>query len=188
MPVMEYYAKNLGIRKSSRKYILMINADCLIGNDTVQQLKHLNKNFVYGTHYVSFKWDEKPITPATLQDKHSVVVAFSAPKDLSPVVGNFILTARENWLQATGYDERLNNVRAGVDTNGLRQLLLLRLQPMVLGHHFHLDHEESIIHGANQTHGSHAFNNLPYRNKDDWGFNNYPVKQIEENVWQLEEI
>ncbi|HEV7231453.1 MAG TPA: hypothetical protein VGO45_09005 [Bacteroidia bacterium] len=186
MPVMEYFAKNIAMRRSSREWILMINADCFIGNDVIKNIGKLNRNYIYGTHYVSIKWDGKPIADYHMQMKENVVFGFAADRSLLAVVGNFILTHKQNWLNATGYDERLTNVRAGVDTNGVRQLLQQGLKTMVLGHHFHLDHPESIIHGVNQTHGSNAFNNIPYRNPENWGLVDYPLKQISERIWLLE--
>lgn len=188
MPVMEYFAKNIGMRKAGRTWLLMINADCLIGNDVVKNLRRLSKKYVYGTHYLSFKWDGKPITDAHLNDKRTHVVVFPSPPGMGPVVGNFILTHRDNWLRAGGYDETLTNVRAGVDTNGLHQLLHSGLKPMILGTHFHLDHPESIVHGANATHGTHAFNNIPYKNSPNWGFNDKQFKHISKRIWQLEKI
>ncbi len=188
MPMMEYFAKNLGIRKATSDWILMANADVFIGNDVIKNIHKLNSDTVYGTHYVSIKWDGKPIENYHQQNKKNIVTAFSATNDLGSVVGNFILTHKKNWLKATGYDETLTNVRAGVDCNGLNQLLHLGLKPMVLGHHYHLDHPESIIHGKNDTHGNHHFNNVPYKNSDNWGFANCPLKQISERIWELQKI
>ena len=188
MPVMEYFAKNIGMRKASGKWILMINADCLIGNDVKNNLHKLSSDYVYGTNYVSFTWDGQPITDAHLNNKYTHTVVFPAPPNMGSVVGNFIFTHKDNWMRATGYDERLTNVRAGVDSNGMNQLLHQGLKPMVLGTHFHLDHPESIVHGANATHGQHAFNNIPYKNPDTWGFQQQEFKQISERIWQLEKI
>lgn len=188
MPVMEYFAKNMGIQKATNDWILMINADCLIGNDTLKNIKKLSKKYVYGTHYVSFNWDGLTITNNHLSNKAKYTFAFPAWPTLESVVGNFILTHKSNWLYATGYDESLTNVRAGVDANGLNQLLHLGLKPMVIGHHYHLDHPESMIHGANDTHGIHSFKNIPYKNKSNWGFNNVSLKKISERIWDLEKI
>jgi len=187
MPVMEYFAKNLGMRKASRKWLLMINADCLLGDQTIQHMKQLSRKHVYGTNYVSFKWDGQPITNQHLNRKLHVV-RFAAPDNIGAVVGNLILTHRDNWLKATGYDERLKNVRAGVDSNGLNQLLHLGLKQAVIGTHYHLDHPESIVHGTNATHGLHKFDNIPYQNPDNWGFNDKQFVQTSERLWQLNEI
>lgn len=188
MPVMEYFAKNLGIRKSKSQWILMLNADVFIGSDTVKRIQMLNKKTVYGTHYVSIKWDGKALNEGHQTNKDIIVTKFAAPENLSATVGNFILTHKDNWMLATGYDERLNNVRAGVDTNGLEQLLYIGLKPIVLGNHYHLDHPESIIHGSNDTHGKHAFDNIPYKNKNNWGFIDHREIQIAERIWELQPI
>jgi hypothetical protein len=188
MPVMEYFAKNIGMRKASGNWLLMINADCLIGNDTLKKLEKLSKNYVYGTNYVSFKWDEKPISNEQLYNKNLYTVTFAAPANMGAVVGNFILTHKNNWLKATGYDETLTNVRAGVDANGLKQLLYMGIRQAVLGKHYHLDHPESIVHGTNTSHGVHTFNNVPYKNNVNWGFNDKHFKQISERIWELEKI
>lgn len=188
MPVMEYFAKNIGMRKATREWLLMINADCLLGEDSLKNIKRLSKKYVYGTHYVSFTWDHQPIRLEHFQNKKTITVAFPAPDKMGSVVGNFIFTHTSNWIKAGGYDETLTSVRAGVDSNGLNQLLYLGLQPMVLGTHFHLDHPESIVHGSNATHGNHTFNNIPYQNKNDWGFNNSEFKHVSERIWQLEKI
>lgn len=185
IPMMEYFAKNIGIRRATNEWILMINADVFIGTDVIKNIRTLNDNTVYGTHYISIKWDKKPINSSHQKNKKIIVSEFPASNDLSSVVGNFILTHKKNWFNATGYDESLNNVRAGVDTNGLRQLLYLGLKQMVLGQHFHLDHPESIIHGKNDTHGSHSFRNIPYKNSEDWGMAKHPLKQISERIWEL---
>lgn len=188
MPMMEYFAKNIGIRKSQSNWVLMINADVFIGSDTLKNLHRLNVDTVYGTHYISIKWDGEPLNESHQKDKKIRVAQFTAPYNLSATVGNFIFTHKKNWLKATGYDERLYNVRAGVDSNGLLQLLYSGLKTQVLGSHFHLDHPESIIHGTNDSHGNHLFDNIPYQNPDDWGMANYPLKKISERIWELQVI
>ena len=188
MPVMEYFAKNIGMRKATKDWFLLINADCLLGKDVMSNIGKLSKKYVYGTNYVSFKWDEKPINDGHLTNKRNYVVVFPAPKNISSVVGNLAFTHRDNWMKASGYDETLKNVRAGVDTNGLNQLFYHGIQPMVLGTHYHLDHPESIVHGSNSTHGTHSFNNIPYNNIENWGFNNSVFNKISERTWELEKI
>ncbi len=188
MPMLEYFAKNLGIRKSKNDWLMMLNADVFVGQDTLENIHRLNKDTVYGTHYVSIKWDGKPLEKYHQEDKNIIITQFAAPENLSATVGNFILTHKKNWLEAGGYDVQLNNVRAGVDSNGLSQLLHLGLKPIVIGHHYHLDHPESIIHGPNESHGMHSFENIPYKNPDDWGFINYPLLQISERIWELQPI
>jgi len=192
MPVMEYYAKNLGIRQASNEWVMMINADVFLDPKVTSQFKNLSKNHIYGTHYKNIIWHGEPLTNEHIADESKIKNLFSTNSSLHAAVGNFILTHKDNWLKATGYDETLNDVRLGVDSNGLRQLLYMGLKTMVLGDHFHLDHAESAINAKNATHGNalriQQGLNIPYKNPDDWGFVNYPKKEIANNIWELQEI
>jgi hypothetical protein len=188
-PILEYFAKNLGIRKASGDWIILVNADVLIGADI--SFEALNKELVYGTHYNNIKWDNQPIKKEYLENKNNILSSFPANSVLESVVGNFILTHKENWLKATGYDESLSDVRNGVDSNGLNQLLHSSLKTMALGNHYHLDHPESLINGANPTHGDQnridyilAGKNIPYKNNDSWGMNNYIFEEIYPRIWK----
>lgn len=189
MLVMEYFGKNVGIRRASNDWIILLNSDIIIGSDVIKKIKNgISSKFVYGTHYVNIVWDKKPFTGNEFQDKSIVLNYFSANNKLQSVVGNFIMAHKKAWKLSSGYDETLNMVRAGVDENGKNNMLYYGLKPMVLGNHYHLDHNESIIYGKNETHGYNKFNNLPYQNKPNWGLADYNEKKIEENIWQLEKI
>lgn len=191
MPVMEYFGKNIGIRKATSDWVLILNADILLGLDVFEAIKKANKKYVYGTHYNNINWDQKPITDHHVTNKSILLQSFAANKKLNAVVGNCIFTHKDNWLKAQGYDESLADVRAGVDTDGLNQILSFGVKTGVLGNHYHLDHNESIIHGANATHGNtERFKNrrYPYHNPDNWGFVDLKEVKIKEHIWRLEEI
>ena len=63
---------------------------------------------------------------------------------------------------------------------------------MVIGHHYHLDHAESMMHGINVTHGEkhEKFNhdNIPYQNKDNWGMEDHRLEEIGKNTWEFQDI
>lgn len=191
-PILEYLAKNLGMRKASGEWIMLINADVLLGPDVT--FDQLSKNNVYGTHYTNIKWNNQPVTTEYLQDEKNILASAAAPFTLESVVGNFILTHKENWMKMTGYDENLLDARNSVDNNGLQQLKHMGLKPMALGHHYHLDHPESLINGANPTHGSNeritqirqGFN-IPYKNNDFWGMNTYEFEMTGPKIWKAKE-
>ncbi|MEZ5010003.1 MAG: hypothetical protein R2753_17775 [Chitinophagales bacterium] len=190
IPMMEYYAKNLGFRKASKDWILSINADICIGKDVAKNIKSANKNKVYATHYQNMNWNGEIITQAFLDDKNYQLQMFAADNNIAGVVGNLIFTHRDNWMKATGYDESLSSVRAGVDSDGLKQLFSLGLRPGVLGTHFHFDHGDSMINGKpNLTHGKMELlknRKYPYQNKEHWGLENYKETKISDRIWQLE--
>lgn len=192
MPVMEYFAKNLGIRNATREYIALVNADVFLAPDSIQRMKYLDPSTIYGTHYNSIRWDNQPLSDFHITNPRIITFKFPVKNDIRAVSGNFILTHKKNWIAATGYDERLNDVRAGVDSNGVMQLLSFGLKQQVLGNHFHLDHPESIVNQSNDTHGSQSIvkyhSNIPYKNNPDWGLISYPVYQTGNNIWELQKI
>jgi len=192
LPVMEYFAKNLGIKKASNDWVLLVNADVLLGLNTIKNIGHLNKKYVYSAHYNNINWDNQPIEERHLKDKSKVLTYYSSNTKLGGLVGNMILAHKEMWFKAKGYDERLTDVRNGVDVNGLLQLFYCGALPMVLGDHYHLDHQESLIHGANTTHGVSnriievtTGTNVPYKNPEDWGLSAFNEVQRKSNIWEI---
>jgi hypothetical protein len=154
-------------------------------------MQKLNKNKIYGTHYVNIIWEGESITKDLIKDKKKILNYFCTNKYLESVVGNFILTHKLNWLKAGGYDESLRDVRAGVDNDALKQLLTLGFKPMVLGNHYHLHHAETSITGYNPTHGNNeVLNNrqYPYHNHENWGLVNFKEVLLKERIWQIEKI
>jgi hypothetical protein len=185
--MMEYVAKNIGIRNATNKWIAIINADVLLAENTLKNLKKLNKNFVYGSQYINIKWHGEDINVEFLNRKDIFINSFSTNLKMYSVVGNFILMHRDNWFKMGGYDETLKNVRAGVDNNGLAQILYHGVQPMVIGDHYHLDHAESLIKGKNNTHGKNTNidneSNIPYNNDENWGLTKHDKLMVSYNTF-----
>lgn len=187
--MLEYIAKNIGIRKAGNDWILLVNADVYIDPVDFNKKLKLSKKRVYGTYFCNVDWDQKPITADTY--KKNIKFTGHPYSDLSGVVGNFILTHKENWLLSQGYDESLTDVRLGVDNDGVYQLYSKGLKPMIMGYHYHLDHPGSVSKGINPTHGNvqKLLNRkYPYINKKNWGLIDHPLKQITDNIWELQEI
>lgn len=189
IPMMEYHAKNVAIREASNDWLALINADVFLGLNALRNLRSLNKRTVYGTHYNNIEWHGEEITEKHITDPKLQLNQFSAGKALRAVVGNFILSHKDNWMKAGGYNEKLTQVRIGVDRMGLYQLLHQGLDQMIIGDHYHLDHAESAIKGANTTHGDTSFvsnnSSIPYSNPPDWGMRAYQKQQIADNIWEF---
>jgi hypothetical protein len=185
--MMEYFAKNVGLREASNEWIAIINADVLLAENCFKNLKKLNKDYVYGTNYINIDMNSVKIKNGKLEK--TVINTFSTNFKLMSVVGNFILTHKKNWFKMGGYDENLRNVRAGVDNNGLFQLLYLGVKTMVIGDHYHLDHSESLINGSNETHGYNEIiknnSNIPYNNAITWGLRDFTKEKISENIYKF---
>jgi len=133
------------------------------------------------------------ITERYITNKQYTLNEFSTNHSLHAVVGNFVLMHKDNWLLTTAYDENLKDTRLGVDNNGIKNILYKGVKPMVIGDHYHLDHNESAIKGGtNSTHGNQSVvkssSNIPFTNEPNWGLQAFPRKQVSERVWQLQKI
>ncbi len=193
IPVMEYFAKNLGIREASNEWVFCVNADVFLGFNALKNMTSLNKEYVYGTHYNNIKWEGGDLTDKYITDKKYLLNQFAAGDLMGAAVGNFILAHRDSWLLNKGYDEAQKSSRIGMDRNGIMMLYHMGVKPMVIGDHYHLDHNESAIKGtANATHGEtsviKSLANIPYDNGPNWGLAQYPRQTIAARVWQLQKI
>ncbi len=193
LPMMEYFAKNLGIREASNEWIFCINADVFLGFEALQNINKLNKDYVYATHYKNIAWGNDEISEKYINNESYLLNQFATNGTLGGVVGNFVLLHRDKWLLVTGYDENQKDTRLGMDNNGVQNMLAKGIKSMIIGDHYHLDHNESAIKsGANATHGNQSVvlsnSNIPYTNAPNWGLKDYPRKQVSAKVWQLQKI
>jgi hypothetical protein len=186
MPVMEYFAKNVGLRRATAPWVCMVNADVLIGPEVFKRFGALRPDRVYGSHNVNIRWGGGRIERGDLKSR--ALGGFSASPDLFSVVGNFVLAHRELWHRARGYDESLTDRRLSCDSHGVAQLYHLGAKPRVIGRHYHLDHPESCQNAVLDHQGQYfdPWDGVPYSNGDDWGQADAPERQIGERTYYLE--
>ncbi|MCH8330454.1 MAG: hypothetical protein IH946_03590, partial [Bacteroidetes bacterium] len=93
IPMLEYNAKNIGIRKASNEWLALVNADVFIGEDIAENIqKGLNKDTVYGSHITNIAWDGEAIAKEHLTDRSKRIYLFHSTPNLEGVVGHFIMT------------------------------------------------------------------------------------------------
>ncbi len=186
IPVMEYFAKNVGIRRARTPWICVMNPDVALGPEITNRLHRLKKEYLYGTNRTEFKWDGRRLSLRKLANRklHRFTLIMNKEHNY---IGDFLLAHRDAWYMARGYDESLTDRRSGCDRRGLAQLYHLGVKPWCIGSHFHLDHPESIVHGAKLHHGESADHrvNLPYHNGPQWGLADTQEIQVQERVWLL---
>jgi len=186
IPVMEYFAKNVGIRRARTSWICVMNPDVALGPEITNRLHCLRKDYLYGTNRIYYKWAGRPLSLRTLANRklHQWTLIMNKEHDY---IGDFLLAHRDAWHKARGYDESLTDKRAGCDRRGLAQLYHLGMKPRCIGSHFHLDHPESISYGPKAHHGKSfdPYKNLPYQNTPEWGLANARETQLQERVWVL---
>jgi len=186
LPLMEYHAKNVGIRRANARLVIATNADVAVAADAILALKRLgiNDNLAWTAQRIDIHWAEGRKKEIGLGD----CVRF---KRINPYTmhgtGDFLMATREFWRRVRGYDENLLKHRIGCDIRGAAQMLAHGAEIRKIGNILHLAHPTSCTEGVRPHHGEYApLDNLPYQNSDDWGLGNCREVQISERVWRLE--
>ncbi len=185
VPLLEFHAKNVGIRRAKGDWICATNADAAFGLDSAVRVARAQSDpsVVWTAQRVDIRWPETRKRSLGLTD----CLGF---KRLIPYTelgsGEFTLAHRDLWLKATGYDESQDRHRLGCDTRGVAQMLHLGATVRRAGVVLHLSHPTSCTEGVKRHHGDWApLDGLPYRNPDDWGLAAFRELPIGERVWRV---
>jgi hypothetical protein len=187
LQLLEYHAKNVGIRRAETPWVLATNADAALSMNLINKIldTRLEPNVVWTAERIDIKWDENRQREIGLMG--SLRYLRFIPYD--PMgTGEFALAARELWHRARGYDESLVKHRIGCDIRGIAQILAHGGQINKAGTVLHLRHPTSCVDGgARDFHGEWAtIEGVPYQNPVTWGMEDYREVQLAERVWQLE--
>ena len=184
--LLEYHAKNVGIRRAQSPWILSTNADAAVGLDSVSLLLNtqLNEEVLWTAERWDIPWRENDQTEIGL-------LGSLRYRRVNPYVklgtGEFCLASRELWHRARGFDEQLVKHRFGCDIRGTAQMVALGGSIRRVGSVLHLTHPTSCTEGIQPHHGETATpEGVPYYNPDDWGLGNAKETKIAERVWRLE--
>jgi len=184
--LLEYHAKNVGIRRAQSPWILSTNADAAVGLDSVSLLLNtqLNEEVLWTAERWDIPWRENDQTEIGL-------LGSLRYRRVNPYVklgtGEFCLASRELWHRARGFDEQLVKHRFGCDIRGTAQMVALGGSIRRVGSVLHLTHPTSCTEGIQPHHGETATpEGVPYHNADDWGLGNAKEIEIAERVWRLE--
>ena len=186
VPMLEFHAKNVGIRRARAPWILATNADALVGYSTARRLRarQIDPGSVWTAQRIDISWRLGRREPATLLD---VLWYRRVIPDHDLGTGEFLLASEERWLRACGYDETSTTQRIGIDKRGAAQLRLLGGTLRRAGTVFHMAHPTSCTEGIRGHHGEMAsLENLPYANSGDWGLASAREIELAERVWRLE--
>ncbi len=189
IPAMEYFAKNVGIRRATTPWIAVINADVVLGPDLIRHLPLVrNPRTVYGGNAATISWDGERVTAALLADPARRRASSLADPSLLGYCGNFLLAHRDVWLRARGYDEKMTGRRVGCDDHTLLQMQTFGIRTRVLGTRYEFDHLESWKHGRQPHHGEvwNVRDGVPYANPDNWGLGGARELPAGERTWWIE--
>jgi hypothetical protein len=185
--LLEYHAKNVGIRRVLAPFIFVTNADAAVGLDSVSRLRAsaLPADVVWTAERIDIPWKESAQDRIRLVD--SLRYRRVIPYD--PLgTGEFALASRDRWHRARGYDERMVRHRIGCDIRGVAQMVAQGATVARAGTVLHLTHPTSCTERIMPHHGEHATRDgLPYRNGDDWGLGGRREVSLGPRVWRLEQ-
>jgi len=185
VPLLEFHAKNVGIRRAKSDWIVTTNADAAFGPDIVNRIFEtgLSEDVVFSAQRIDIAWREGRETQIGAFDclRYRRVIPYH------PLgTGEFGLASRRMWERARGYDETLVRHRIGVDKRGVAQLIAHGARTENAGTVFHLAHPTSCTEGVQDHHGDWAsWADVPYENDQNWGLADRQETKIAERVWLL---
>ena len=185
VPLLEFHAKNVGIRRARSEWIVATNADAAFGPDTVRKILHTNlsENIVWSAQRIDIPWREGregQIKPADCLRYRRVI-------PYHPLgTGEFAFAGKRLWERAGGYDESLVRHRIGVDKRGIAQMIAHGATTERAGIVYHLAHPTSCTEAVQDHHGEWAtLEGVPYENDPHWGLADRKEIEIAERVWML---
>ncbi|HMJ24901.1 MAG TPA: hypothetical protein VK475_03700 [Pyrinomonadaceae bacterium] len=186
IPLLEYHAKNVGIRRANSEWIVTTNADAIFGPDLVRRIleSKLAPDVVFSAQRFDIPWSEGRETGIGMLDclRYRRVIPYH------PLgTGEFGFASKQMWDRARGYDESLVRHRIGVDKRGVAQLVAHGARSEKAGIVFHLAHPTSCTEGLQEHHGELAAwdHDVPYENDLNWGLADRPESEIAERVWRI---
>lgn len=185
--LLEYHAKNVGIRRAQSAWIISTNADAAVGLDSVNTLlnSELNTDVLWTAERWDIPWRENSQTEIGLFGslRYRRLIPYERLG-----TGEFCLASRELWHRARGFDEQMVRHRIGCDVRGTAQMVAHGGSIKRVGTVLHLTHPTSCTENIQLHHGELATpEGVPYMNSDDWGMANLTEVEIAERVWRLDQ-
>ncbi len=184
--LLEYHAKNVGIRRAKASWIMATNADAALGFDAVMTLRdaQLEPKTIWTGERFDIRWSEGQQEQIRLWDtlRYLRVIPY---RELG--TGEFCLASREMWHEIRGYDEKMVRHRMGCDVRGVAQMVAHGAKIRPVGTVLHLMHPETCTEVIAPNQGERAnAEGVPYQNDENWGLGNAREVQLAERVWRLE--
>lgn len=185
MGMMQFHAKNAGIRRAAGEWILSMNADTYLTDDVLiywQNNMHKKKTlFLAERHDFSKEYlSESPaVFPIKNLDQIPTVniSAININENKFGSAGDFTMLHKNMFRKTGGHYEGIRFSNSHLDSLLCRQALHFGTETEVAGAVYHADHSDSwnnfTIQDALQHHHGSDYNchkiALPYENNADWG-------------------
>lgn len=186
LPLMEYHAKNVGIRRAKSDWVIAGNADVAVAPDAILTIRQgpIEEGRAYTAERMDIEWEVGRKEQLRCRD----CVRFKRRVEWTTYgTGDFLMAPRKGWELARGYDESLVRHRIGCDRRGAAQLEAHGHSMRRLGQILHMAHPTSCTEGVRPHHGELAsIEGVPYLNGEGWGLGDCHETEVSERVWRLE--
>lgn len=185
VPLLEFHAKNVGLRRARSEWVITTNADAVFGMDTIYHILHAPLSEMVA-------WTAQRIeVPCPDHRSDVALLDFLRYQRINPYskfgTGEFHLASRQLWEKVRGYDESLTGHRWHCDTRGIAQMLAHGAEVNRAGVVLHYAHPTSSSAGPLPHHGDGAtLDGLPYQNADNWGMSDGREVELSERIWRVE--
>ena len=177
---MEFFAKNVALRRSRAGAILTTNSDVFLSEAVVAQLAATPTadECVYRAvrHDVDRHCDWRAGGEAVLAaPRHHLRVNHLVAPEYANAAGDFLLLTRATWTRLRGFNETVRYAKIHKDGQFCHRAWIEGLPFATLGPIWHVDHDGSYsnaggLHGApDAPYGPEWPWREDYRNADDWG-------------------
>lgn len=199
MTFLEFFAKNVGIRRASGDYVVCTNADVFYGNEVFDKIANteLDKNIIYRTRRDDIRFHK---LESLTEEGFKNAKFRTNPLNGKPYVdasGDFTMASKELFEKLNGYDENMRFVKIHKDSRILFSALHnSEIDYVNLGVMYHIDHEGSAVGTTGKltdyrpTNGPYHWKyvlDLPYKNRHFWGMSREIVDEIKlkNNIYKL---
>ena len=200
VPYLEYAAKNVGIRRVTAPFVLVTNADILLGREVVDALasRRLQPATMYRAARYDIKLgvDQSGIRWEALEDlANQVRRPDLKPPLLASAAGDFLLSDRATFHRLRGFNEVYRAARAGLDLNFMVKVHGAGIPIVDLGGPvYHVNHVGSMrvskaLHNrADSPWGDLDWHSdrITYNNPEGWGLGAAPSRQRTDGVMFLD--
>jgi hypothetical protein len=195
---MEFFAKNVAVRRSTADAILTTNSDVFLSEEVVARLaaspvedEHVYRAVRYDVdRHCDWRRADDRAREAVLADpRHHLRINRLTAPEFSNAAGDFLLLTAATWRRLRGFNETVRYAKIHKDGQFCHRAWIEGLLFESLGPIWHLDHDGSYsnvgaLHGApDAPYGPEWRWREDYRNADDWGLDESQASGDGAIVW-----
>jgi hypothetical protein len=187
---MEFFAKNVGVRRASGRFVLTTNTDIWLSREVLRALSGLRERVLYRAIRADLNREigYDGMTFSILEHPESFLRSNVLTRDYyANAAGDFLLLDQKTYRELGGFNETFRESKIHKDANFCVHAQRRGLPVEVLGLIYHLDHESSwnnVMHLYGPAHRGSPFGRSDwawdedYENAVSWGLAEAPEERL----------